>query len=805
MKKHVIRQVGVIILSMSCFLMFSCGTPEQNRNKFFSKGKAHYTAGDYVGARLELKNAVQIDPKFADGYFMLGKVMLASKDAKSAFQYFRKAESLSPGHRETRLAMARLLLGVNMAKEAGERIEALLGMDPKDREALLLKVQLLLIKKSDGEAKTLLDRLLAEGVSAPEAYFMLAAFHARRNETDHAEKILVIGVSQNPDSVRLMQVLAKQYLDGQRYQQAIDLYKNIIRLEPDEDIHQLALAKLFWLAEKRDMAASVLNRLIATDPGIERKWLKVANFYAGHNDDQGAKTTLTEGLKKIPESIELRFALGGLYMRRGDTAAARRTYLACLGLRKDEDDPSLLKARTALANVCLTAGDIPQASAYVEEVLKKDPENAQAQFIKGRIYLIQRDGNNAVAAFRAVVDHNPDFILGHLRLAEAHALNQDLELAVDTLKKALKIAPRSDNIQEALVRTYLIKRDFTAAKSQLETILEKNPQNVMAGVQLGDLLLATKAVYRAEKQYRELIRHNPDKAIGYQRLARSHLLQNEAGKAQAVLLEGYEMNPDSNVLLKALVQAHLAEKNFRDAMDLCEVRIRERPEDPFAYNLMGLVEIGEKHYDRAETSLLRAVDLRPEWPDPHNNLALLYLAQNKRQEALGRYKEAIDLRPDHPTAYMALGAIYEQLKQFDAAKKIYTDAMEKMPNHWGIINNMAFISCETASGKDELKNALTLALKAQNLNPDSSEVIDTLGWLYYKLGDYPRARSHIESVLKRVPDSPVTNYHMAAILIASGQTKAARARLETALNTRQYYIGMEEARALLVKLDSIGG
>jgi tetratricopeptide (TPR) repeat protein len=59
----------VLILSV-----LSCGGPEEKKMKFFNKGKSLYEKGDYVKASLEFKNALQIDPKFSQAYYMLGMV-----------------------------------------------------------------------------------------------------------------------------------------------------------------------------------------------------------------------------------------------------------------------------------------------------------------------------------------------------------------------------------------------------------------------------------------------------------------------------------------------------------------------------------------------------------------------------------------------------------------------------------------------------------------------------------------------------------------------------------------------------------
>jgi Tfp pilus assembly protein PilF len=59
-------------------ILAACGGPEEKKLKFYNKGKELYEKGDYVKAKLEFKNAVQIDPKYVDAYYMLGIIALKS-------------------------------------------------------------------------------------------------------------------------------------------------------------------------------------------------------------------------------------------------------------------------------------------------------------------------------------------------------------------------------------------------------------------------------------------------------------------------------------------------------------------------------------------------------------------------------------------------------------------------------------------------------------------------------------------------------------------------------------------------------
>src|SRR5512136_2050601 len=91
-------------------LLFACSGPEAKKMKFYGKGKAFYAKGDYVRARLELRNAIQIDPKFADAYAMLGSVELKQGNLQGAFGAFNKATELNPLNYDAQVQLGRLFL-----------------------------------------------------------------------------------------------------------------------------------------------------------------------------------------------------------------------------------------------------------------------------------------------------------------------------------------------------------------------------------------------------------------------------------------------------------------------------------------------------------------------------------------------------------------------------------------------------------------------------------------------------------------------------------------------------------------------
>ena len=78
------KYISIKILCL-CFLLFlagACSSREQKRDEFYNKGLELYEKSDYMRARLEFKNARQIDPKFPKTYLMLAKCEFHLKNIK---------------------------------------------------------------------------------------------------------------------------------------------------------------------------------------------------------------------------------------------------------------------------------------------------------------------------------------------------------------------------------------------------------------------------------------------------------------------------------------------------------------------------------------------------------------------------------------------------------------------------------------------------------------------------------------------------------------------------------------------------
>jgi tetratricopeptide (TPR) repeat protein len=112
-------------------------------------------------------------------------------------------------------------------------------------------------------------------------------------------------------------------------------------------------------------------------------------------------------------------------------------------------------------------------------------------------------------------------------------------------------------------------------------------------------------------------------------------------------------------------------------------------------------------------------------------------------------------------------------------------------------NNLAWIYVTRGAGDNA--EAMKLALAASTKLPNQPEIVDTLGWIYYK-ANVPLATSTLEHAVALAPKSAVYQYHLGMSYAQDGQRAEARKTLTRALQLSDKFSGADEAKAALAQL-----
>lgn len=786
-----------LVALLAALALIGCSDPATKKVKFLEKGQGLYEKADYTKARLELKNALQIDPNWAEPYYWLGMVELKSNELKKAYGNFAKAAELDAGHLGAQLELGKIFAAARMPDRAREKAELVLAKEPGNRDGLLLSASVLLAEKKTAEARAIVDRLKQGGDRRADVYVLSTSACFLANDAACAESTLQEGIAQNPGAVQLYSMQAAFYSRTGNRDGAVKALKTIVELEPAKEVHKLNLAGLYWDLERRDEAAALLREVVASDPTNEDKRIGVARFYMARREPEQAEKLLRQAAAEIEKGFAVRLALGELYAGQARTDDATAVLTESLGFSKEPGHPGILDTKNALARIYLVSGEVEKAAQLTDEVLKESPRNVDAGYTRGRILLVRNDPLNAISAFRNVVNDKPEFVPAQLLLAEAHRRNAENQLALDTLRKALEVTPDSRELGRALARAHLLNNDPRSAEAQLRRIAAANPQDMAARADLGDFLAAQKNAAAALQAYTEITQAAPELPLGYLKIAALHTEAKALDRAAAVLESGYAANPQAAPIVQALAEVYVAQNRRDKALELCRKRLSQDPQDAFAANLMGKVYASGKEFAPAEAAFRQAVAADAMWPEPYNNLAGLFIAQGKTPQAIRQFNDALASNPKNASAYMALGFIYQEQKDIPGAMQVYEKGIAEVPNFWGAMNNLAFLLAEHGTKPSDYVRALDLANRAKRLQPERLSVADTIGWVYYKMGNLEQALALYSDLLGRLPEDPVLNYHAGMVLLKAGRTDEAGEKLQAALVENRKFYGREEAEAAL--------
>ncbi|MEX3007907.1 tetratricopeptide repeat protein [Hoeflea sp. TYP-13] len=142
--------------------------------------------------------------------------------------------------------------------------------------------------------------------------------------------------------------------------------------------------------------------------------------------------------------------------------------------------------------------------------------------------------------------------------------------------------------------------------------------------------------------------------------------------------------------------------------------------------------------------------------------------------------KAIGVLPDrsHWNVYYQRGIAYERLKEWEKAEPNFKRALELYPNQPQVMNYLGYSWIDMNIHLDE---GMDLIREAVRLRPNDGYIVDSLGWAYYRLGDYENAVAELERAVEIRPGDPTINDHLGDAYWRAGRKIEARYQWERSL------------------------
>lgn len=325
------------------------------------------------------------------------------------------------------------------------------------------------------------------------------------------------------------------------------------------------------------------------------------------------------------------------------------------------DDAKGLRDTLEKARALYRQGQVVQAQAIMEEVLKSRPRHHEALHLSGLIAYRAENPRSAAELIRKAIEINPGLPAPHNNLGNALRALKQPAAAIESFDRALALSPNLAEAHFNRGNALLDLKRFEIAVESYDRAIALKPMHAEAHSNRGNALAALGKQQAAIDSYGRAIDLKPDYAMAINNRGVAHI---------------------------ALKQPDAALEDFDRAIAL-------QPRFAMAHNNRGnaLVRLGRLR--AAAECYSRAIALAPELAEPHTNLGSALVALGQPQAALQQIDRALELRPDYATALSHRGDAQRALLQLEAAIESYGRAMALKPDDALFRLNQAIVKLQS--------------------------------------------------------------------------------------------------------------
>ncbi len=297
------------------------------------------------------------------------------------------------------------------------------------------------------------------------------------------------------------------------------------------------------------------------------------------------------------------------------------------------------------------AGRLSEAAGIYEEILKADPDNADALHLFG--VAAHQGGNHALAQERigkaiAIDAGQPPFhdnlgiVLRHLgRPEEAEASHRE----------ALRMLPDFAAAHHNLGTTLHVQGRFAEAETHLRRALQLDPDNAEAWNCLGNVMRALGRPEEAATAYRKSLAIKPDFTMAMSNLGAALRETGDLSAAEDILRQALARDPLSADIHNNLGNILAARNLSAAALTAFGRAVELAPGDPLILANRAAAEVGAGLAEMGEATFSEALTIDPDCPEALNGLGVLMSHGGRRDESLDYFRRALAVRPNYVEVY----------------------------------------------------------------------------------------------------------------------------------------------------------
>ena len=447
-----------------------------------------------------------------------------------------------------------------------------------------------------------------------------------------------------------------------------------------------------------------------------------------------------------------------------------------------ESEPANIEYLTLQASIYSSSHLEDSAEAVYNKIVRLDSTNVTAYYNLAQLIEVKKP-TIALSCYKKIIDLiGPEWSV-LVRIADINERMGNIKETISTVEELVQLNPSDLLLQKLLIESYIKTKDYEKALSRVNESLTSFPEDESLIDLKGRIFIQQGKWDDASNEYLKLVKSKKISIEDKLRIGTSFYFQSQKDSANLGLTKQIfmEVSRDTtdwqvNAYLgeielrehnnEAAIEyfktaAKLAEwnaqvwvrlggllfdtKKYKDVIEYMNKASEKFPND-FAINLIyGLALSTENEHAKAKDALEKAFKLNPDDVTVLSALGYTLNQLKNDKEALVHLNKALILEPDNIQVISVLAMIHESQKEYQISDSLYTSALKIDSSNVLIMNNFAYSLAERGI---RLQEALTMSKKSIEAEPKNSSYLDTIGWIYFRLGDYKNAKKNIEEAVK---------------------------------------------------------
>jgi tetratricopeptide (TPR) repeat protein len=441
-------------------------------------------------------------------------------------------------------------------------------------------------------------------------------------------------------------------------------------------------------------------------------------------------------------------------------------------------DPESMQARQSSAALLVNSGKLEEARPNLEKLIAGEGDSAGAGFMHLNSLLARQADKEAVLKLvRELAAPYPNIPEGYYAVAQAAANAGHEDQADAAIQEAFRLRPGWE--PAALFRAQMLQStSVEGAVSFLRDFLKANPQAHDVRLAFARFLVSDKQYEAAREQFQRLLADSPDNIEVIMAVGLLSLQLNDLDAAEMHFKRALELGyKDENVVRMYLGQINEARQRYDEAA-----------------TWYGNVSMSEQ-YLPAQVRLAALLARQGKLDEARKNLQELPTQNNQQRVGLIQaeaellreaklYQEVYDLLtrsleklPNYPELLYDHGMAAEKLDKLAVMEQDLRKLIQLKPDHAHAYNALGYTLADRTNRLEEAKQLVEQALK---LSPDDPFIMDSMGWVFYRMGKLPDALDFLKRAFERRAD-PEIAAHLGEVLWVQGNRDEADKLWSTAI------------------------